>query len=85
MNWLLIVMSFICIILFIFIFLIIPLIKSHKKKVDGILTVDLSGESIPVQLKLNIGINDIMQRKFVTLKTEVINLNIPIEIDKEED
>lgn len=50
-----------------------------RKKTDGVLTVDLSGDAIPVQLKLNIGINDILKKRYITLKTEVINLDIPVD------
>ena len=56
-----------------------------KKKTDGVLTVDLSGDTVPVQLKLNIGINEILQRKFVTLKTEVINIDIPVDYENRND
>lgn len=54
---------------------------NKKRKTDGVLTLDLSGECVPVQVKFKIGVNDIMQRKFVTLKTEVVNFNIPIKIE----
>lgn len=54
-----------------------------KKKSDGYLMVDLSGDTAPLQLNLNLGISDLLTRKRITL--DIRAKDIPTAIDYVED
>lgn len=57
-----------------------------KKKSDGILIVDLLGDRPPLELQLDIGINELLTRKRITIDIQAQNVPIDYEYEgKDED